>query len=306
MNYLVTGGAGFIGHHLHHALIVAGHQVCVLDDLSSGRTDNLHPDAQFIEGCITDAEACRAALEGCDGVFHLAAIASVQQCQDDWPRAHAVNSGGFVTLLDAIKARPIPVVYASSAAVYGDADALPINETSPRIPFSAYGADKLNNEHHAAVASAIFSIPTLGLRPFNVYGPQQDPSSPYSGVISIFMQRALAGKALTIFGDGSATRDFVYVADAVQAFFAGMKALETRTVSCDVCNLGTGQSVSIQELADTISRLTDSSATIDHQPARAGDIAHSCSDPSYAAKQLGFTTTTSLDTGLTQLKEALT
>lgn len=179
--FLITGGCGFIGSHLCEALLKAGHAVRVLDDLSTGHRTNLPPGAVLLEGTICSAETVRAALDGVAGCFHLAAIASVERGVMDWPGTHGVNLSATITVLDEIRRQGsrIPFVYASSAAAYGDCKTLPIVETAPMRPLSAYGADKLGCELHARVASHVFGIPTAGLRFFNVYGPRQDPKSPY-------------------------------------------------------------------------------------------------------------------------------
>src|SRR5690348_8458986 len=186
--WLVIGGAGFIGSHLCDALLARGDSVRVLDDLSTGRLANLPPGVRFIQGDVADPACVSAAMAGVDGCFHLAAIASVEKGVTDWLGTHRANLTGTITVLDAIRRQGsrIPVVYASSAAVYGDAAAMPITEATPCRPLSAYGADKFGGELHAAVGTQVHGIPTAGLRFFNVYGPRQDPKSPYSGVISIF------------------------------------------------------------------------------------------------------------------------
>ena len=197
--FLVTGGCGFIGSHLVDALLAQGDKVRVLDDLSTGRLANLAHGADLVRGSVTDAALVRRACEGVDGVFHLAAIASVTRCTEDWIGAHAVNLSGTVTVLDAARrGGQLPVVYASSAAVYGDTVADRLSERTPPAPKSAYGADKLGSELHAGVAQASFGVPTLGLRLFNVYGPRQDGSSPYSGAISAFCERLGRGASITI------------------------------------------------------------------------------------------------------------
>ena len=181
--YLVTGGAGFIGSHLCDALIARGDSVRVLDDLSTGRRANLPEGAELIVGDIADPETAWRATEGVDGCFHLAAIASVERATKDWLGTHRANLTGAITIFDAIRRHgtKVPVVYASSAAVYGDCRTIPIRETAARRPLSAYGADKYGCELHAITASHVHGIPTVGLRFFNVYGPRQDPKSPYSG-----------------------------------------------------------------------------------------------------------------------------
>src|SRR6201996_6028020 len=222
--YLVTGGAGFIGSHLCDALAGRGDTVRVLDDLSTGHRRNVPPGAHLIVGDVADPAAVDQAMEGVDGCFHLAAIASVEKGVTDWLGTHRANITGTITVFDAIRRQGsrIPVVYASSAAVYGDATDGPIAETAPCRPLSAYGADKYGFELHARVPSHVHGIPTVGLRFFNVYGPRQDPKSPYSGVISIFCERIAGGLPIAIYGDGQQTRDFVYVADVVRALLAAM------------------------------------------------------------------------------------
>ncbi len=176
--YLVTGGAGFIGSHLVESLLAEGHVARVLDDLSTGQRENLPPAAELILGDVADPATTSAAMAGMDGCFHLAAIASVARAAEDWPGTHRVNLGGTVAVLDAARARRVPVVFASSAAVYGDCADRPLTEAAPTHPLSAYGADKLGSELHAAVATGVFGVPTVGLRFFNVFGPRQDPDSP--------------------------------------------------------------------------------------------------------------------------------
>ena len=224
--YLVTGGAGFIGSHLTDALLAAGHRVRVLDDLSTGRVDNIDHRAAFLEGDIADARAVRRAMDGVDGCFHLAAIASVARGNEEWLGTHRTNLTGAITVFDAAREGRIPVVYASSAAVYGDVgDRIPREDFLP-MPRTAYGADKLGCEHHGRVAHLVHGVPTLGLRFFNVYGPRQDPLSPYSGVISIFARLTAEAGELTVHGDGQQTRDFVYVGDVVAHLIAAMRHLD--------------------------------------------------------------------------------
>src|ERR1700733_639115 len=244
--YLVTGGAGFIGSHLCDALVARGDTVRVLDDLSTGHRSNLPVSATLIEGDVADLALAAQALEGVDGCFHLAAIASVEKGVTDWLGTHRANMTGTITLFDAIRRQrsKIPVVYASSAAVYGDVT--PTSETAPRVPLSAYGADKYGCELHARVASHVHGIPTVGLRFFNVYGPRQDPLSPYSGVISIFCERISRGAAIDVNGDGGQTRDFVYVADVVRALLAAMHLRPTDAPAFNVC---TGNPISVLDLA---------------------------------------------------------
>jgi UDP-glucose 4-epimerase len=279
--YLVTGGAGFIGSHLSEALLARRDQVRVLDDLSTGHRHNVPDTATLIVGDVADPVAVAAALQGVDGCFHLAAIASVEKGLTDWLGTHRVNQTGTITLYDAIQrqGKKIPVVYASSAAVYGNAATIPISETAPRAPLSAYGADKYSCELHARVAAHVHAIPTVGLRLFNVYGPRQDPRSPYTGVISTFCQRIAAGSSINIFGDGRQTRDFVYVSDVVRALLA---AMALRPDDGPVFNVCTGVATSVGELARLVADLAGKKLTMRTRPPRAGDIRHSLGVPALA------------------------
>jgi UDP-glucose 4-epimerase len=296
-SYLVTGGAGFIGSHLCEALVARGDSVRVLDDLSTGHRRNLPPGVPLIVGDVADPDAVARALEGVDGCFHLAAIASVEKGVTDWLGTHRANITGTITIFDAIRRQGsrIPVVYASSAAVYGDAATVPIAETEPRTPLSAYGADKYGCELHARVASHVHGIPTAGLRFFNVYGPRQDPKSPYSGVISIFCERIAAGQPINIFGDGGQTRDFVYVADVVAALLA---AMALRPSDAPVFNVCTGVATSVQALAVLIADLAGKTLDAHNRPPRAGEIRHSLGVPDLADRVLSLTERVTLRDGL--------
>src|SRR5215813_2951572 len=277
--FLVTGGAGFIGSHLVHALLGEGHVVRVLDDLSSGNRKNLPQQLELIEADVTDPAAVDGALDGVDGCFHLAAIASVARSR-----------------------REVPVVYASTAAIYGNCGNFPVDEESPAAPLSAYGADKHACELHARVAGAIHGVPTVGLRFFNLYGPRQDPLSPYSGVVSIFADKLLRAKPVEIYGDGEQARDFTFISDAVRAL---RHAMQAATTSAFVFNVCTGKATSVRDLAQTVAELCGTELIVHHRPARCGEVRISIGDPRRATERLGFTAQTTLSDGLAMTLDVL-
>lgn len=295
--YLVTGGAGFIGSHLCEALVARGDAVRVLDDLSTGHRHNLPEGVELIVGDVADPAIVQDVMDGVDGCFHLAAIASVEKAVNNWLGTHRVNLGGTIAVFDAVRrqGRRIPVVYTSSAAVYGDVATVPIAETALCRPLSAYGADKYGGELHARVASHVFGIPTAGFRFFNVYGPRQDPKSPYSGVISIFCERIKAGAGISIFGDGQQTRDFVYVGDVVRALVAGMAL---RPDDAPVFNVCTGIPTSVEALAHVIAELAGKRPDITFMPPRSGEIRYSFGVPDLADRVLGIAGRVPLRDGL--------
>lgn len=299
--WLVTGGCGFIGSHLVDALLARGDDVRVLDDLSTGRIANLSPSATFIRGDVADGDAVRKSIQGADGCFHLAAVASVARANDDWLGTHRTNLTGAIAVFDAARnsggGRALPVVYASSAAVYGDPTDVPIAETTRPSPVSAYGADKLGCELHARVARIVHRVPTVGLRFFNVFGPRQDPSSPYSGVISIFCDRLRTRSGITIYGDGQQTRDFIYVGDVVRALLLAMDKMPSDMPVLNVCS---GRATTILDLAKRISAQCGAPLRTTYQPVRPGDIRASVGDPSRAKCHLGFLASTKLEDGLLQ------
>lgn len=294
-HYLVTGGAGFIGSHLVDALVARGDTVTVLDDLSSGKAVNVAQRATLIEGDIRDEGTISRAIDGAAGCFHLAAIASVPQCNNAWHESHSVNAGGTIRVFEAAMRLGIPVAYASSAAVYGEPARVPVSEADPPRPLTAYGADKLSNELHARSGGLVHGLRSTGLRFFNVYGPRQDPSSPYSGVISIFANRLLRGEPITIFGDGGQSRDFIYVGDVVRHL---LQAIEIAAADAPVFNVCTGAASSINALAETLATALSVSPDIAHGAGRAGDIRHSVGDPSKARQALGLAAQVSLSDGL--------
>ena len=299
--YLITGGAGFIGSHLADALLADGHDVRVLDDFSTGRRANLDPRCRVLVGDVADPAVLAQAMAGVAGCFHLAAIASVARGNADWRGTHHTNQSGSIAVFEAARdAGRIPVVYASSAAVYGDLGDAVAREDAVCAPRTAYGADKLGSELHGRVAWGVHGVPTLGLRFFNVYGPRQDPSSPYSGVVSIFAARLARGEGITLHGDGGQTRDFVFVADVVAHLLAAMARLG-RAPGAAVLNVCTGRATSVRELAATLARLLGRTPQIGHGPPRPGDIARSLGDPARARELLGVSAATTLEQGLAAL-----
>lgn len=297
---LVTGGAGFIGSHLCEALVAGGHEVRVLDDLSSGKLENLsavRDRISFREGSITDAPLVREMAAGCSCVLHLAAIVSVPRSMSEPLLTHEVNATGTLAVLEAAKAAKARFVFSSSAAVYGNTLNVPIRENEPKRPVSAYGAQKLYGEHLARCA-AIGGLEAYCLRYFNVYGPRQDPSSPYSGVISIFADRAMRGEPLTVYGDGLQTRDFVHVSDVVRA---NLLAMAASTPDGSGLNVGTGVPTDLLQLAKLVFTAAGHASEVVHAPDRLGDIRDSYCAPSLSEERLGFRAATPLSVGLSQL-----
>src|SRR5438552_8704661 len=297
--YLVTGGCGFIGSHLCEALVQRGDSVRVLDDLSTGTPANLPEGAALVRGSVADPDLVDSVMKDISGCFHLAAVASVDRSTRDWFGSHQTNLSGAIAVFDAARKMgngvPIPVVYASSAAVYGDCEDLPLRESTPARPRSAYGADKYGCELHARVASEVCGIPTIGLRLFNVYGPRQDPASPYSGVISIFCDRLRRGLPINVFGNGLQTRDFVFVSDVFNAFLVSMDQIESGSSVFNVC---TGKSTSVLELGTLVAALFNRQPEICFCPTRSGEIVDSRGDNALIGCQLGITNFVTLSTGL--------
>lgn len=300
--YLVTGGCGFIGSHLCRGLTQLGHHVRVLDDFSTGSLANVPEGVEIVRGCVTDPKTVKAVMTGLSGCFHLAAVASVERSIDDWLGSHRTNVSGTITVFECIRKlgySRVPVVYASSAAVYGDCKQLPVGETAPIRPTSPYGVDKYGSELHARIATEVHRIPTIGLRLFNVYGPGQDPRSPYSGVISIFCERLLRAQPIEIFGDGSQTRDFVFVADVVTSLIAAMRrAEESSTPMCAIYNVCTGTKTTVLDLARLLADLCNYSPEILFRPARSGEIAHSFGTRSLITRELNLPEPVKLASGL--------
>ncbi|MEF8826555.1 MAG: NAD-dependent epimerase/dehydratase family protein [Halapricum sp.] len=291
---LVTGGAGFIGSHIADAL-VGDNDVTVLDDLSSGRRENVPEEATFIEGDVRDAAALADAGEA-DVIFHEAAVVSVAESVENPQDCHAVTTDGTIQVLEFARQHDARVVLASSAAIYGDPESVPITEDAPKKPSSPYGVDKLTADHYTRLYAALYGLPTVALRYFNVYGPGQTAGD-YSGVISIFREQALAGDPLTVHGDGDQTRDFVHVEDVVRANLAAA----TTDATGEAYHIGTGTETSVLELAETVREVADSDSAIVHVAAREGDIDRSLADVSKAREQLEYEPSMDLTTGLATL-----
>jgi UDP-glucose 4-epimerase len=302
----VTGGAGFIGSHTIDRLFEAGCRVVVLDDFSTGKRANLSqwasdPRLMIVEVDIADGLfAPLASITRQHGrvsrIIHLAAQTSVVRSVQNPLHDVRVNYAGTVQVLEYARSHAVEkVVLASSAAVYGDVTALPVREDATLHPLSPYGIDKLGGEHFLHYYSAVHGVPGTALRFFNVYGPRQDPRSPYSGVISIFADRAMAGSPLTIFGTGEQTRDFVYVGDVARAV---VRACLSSDGDRAVINIGTGHEVTVNELAGTIVRLCGQRSEIVHAAERAGEIARSVADVARMRTVLGLSAEITLEDGL--------
>ena len=300
MRVLVTGGAGFIGSHIVTALLEQGAEVRVLDNFSSGSRDNLDGlDVTVFEGDVADADLVQQAAAGCDLIFHQAALVSVPRSIEEPALNQQSNVTGTFNVLEAARRAGVTrLVYASSAAVYGNRPGLPKHEDDPPEPITPYAAAKLTGETLAAAYKASYGLETVGLRYMNVFGPRQDPSSPYSGVLSIFGRAALRGAGCTIYGDGEQTRDFVYVADVVQANLLAAQAPAGRLPSPAVFNVGRGHQTSLNEIIEMLGELTGRAIPVTYQPERAGDIRHSLADIGRAQASLDYQPRVSIVDGL--------
>jgi nucleoside-diphosphate-sugar epimerase len=297
----VTGGAGFIGSHIVEELLRRNHQVRVLDNFSSGTRDNLksvlpHNDLEILEGDVRDPATVERAVAGAGGVFHEAALVSVPASIEHPDLSLEINAKGTLHVFEAARNAGVRrVVIASSAAVYGDNPELPLKETLAPRPLSPYGLDKLYGEQLGALYSSLYGLEAIALRYFNIYGPRQDPRSPYSGVISIFVDRLRDGQAPTVYGDGEQTRDFVYVADVVDA---NIRAMSAEYRGFRVFNVASGRPTSVNQLLSELRSLTGNSLLTSYAAARAGDIRHSLGDFSLIQQELGYAPTYSLSEGL--------
>jgi nucleoside-diphosphate-sugar epimerase len=304
--YLVTGGAGFIGSHLVHALVKRGDRARVLDDLSSGRLENLtgldvgEPgakcDVELVRGSITNPVHCRRACVGVDGIFHEAAQVSVPRSIESPVESYEINVMGTLRLLEAARTNGVGrVVSASSSAVYGNTETLPKVESMPPDPLSPYASGKLGGEALMRVYGESHGMKTVSLRYFNVFGPRQVDDSPYTGVIALFARALLDAREPTIFGDGEQTRDLTYVDNVVDA---NLRAMKSDLAPGVAINVGGGSSVSINELFRAMKKLTGSAVEARHAPARAGDVRHSLASIDRAHELLGYRPNVSWQDGL--------
>lgn len=296
--FLVTGGTGFIGGHIVEKLLAVGAKVRILDDLSTGRLSNLaavEGRYELVKGDILDGTTVDQAMEGVSGVFHLAAEVSVPKSIEDPVRVHQINATGTLSVALAAAKVGAKVVFSSSAAVYGETGKDPVVESDAGLPISPYGVQKLNGEQYLRAYHQVSGLKAVCLRYFNVFGPRQDPKSPYSGVITIFTERAKAGMSLRIFGDGSQTRDFVHVSDVARA---NLLAMQSSVEDGRAINIGTGRSTSLNELAQALLSVLGADSQVEHLDPRNGDILHSLCDPTQARELLGFVATTGFEDGL--------
>ena len=303
MKALVTGGAGFIGSHIVDRLLHDGHEVIVLDDLSTGHRENLaeNKKLEIVEGDIRDFTTVNKCMQGVDWEFHKAAVASVPKTVNDPIGSSEVNYQGTLHVLEAARQnRAKRLVFASSAALYGDEPTLPKLESMLPVTLSPYAVDKLASEYSCGMYTKLYGLETVSLRYFNVYGPRQDPSSPYSGVISIFTDKLNQGTAPTIFGDGEQTRDFVYVSDVVEA---NMQAATNEYAVGQVINIATGNKITLNELLKTFCDIKQLAFNAEYQDPRQGDIKESYANVNKAASVLDWSSTVELNQGLRALIE---
>ncbi len=302
MKVLITGGAGFIGSHLADRLVVDGHTVTLFDNLSSGKRENLRgpaSTAHLLVADVRDGEALACAARGMDAIVHLAAVASVQASMHDPLGTHATNLGGTLNcLMAAASCQVARVLYASSAAIYGDEAPAPVSETATSMPLSPYAADKLAGEHYLSYFARTRNLNATVFRFFNIYGPRQDASSPYSGVISLFADRLATGAPFVVYGDGRQTRDFVYIDDLIETL---VRALGRQDLSCAVINVGTGIEQDLLALIDAFESLAGRRIVREFRPDRPGDIRRSCADVARLRTLLGLVPATPLRTGLGHL-----
>jgi UDP-glucose 4-epimerase len=299
MKILVTGGAGFIGSHIVEALVKKGHEVRVLDNFFSGKLENLRPvkgDVEVLRGDCSDLAAARRAARGMEAVFHEGAIASVTRSVKDPLLSHNANATATMTMLVAARdAGARRFVYAGSSSIYGDTPTLPKHEGMIPMPLSPYAGAKLAGEHYLRIFARLYGLETLTIRYFNVFGPRQDPGSPYSGVISKFTTELLAGRTPVVHGNGHQSRDFTYIANVVDA---NMRALRAKGLAGQSVNVATGRRITLRQLLASLAREIGVPAKATYGPPRPGDVKHSLADIRQARKLLGYRPIVDFETGL--------
>ena len=297
-SYLVTGGAGFIGSHLTEELVRRGHRVRVADSLITGKRSNLAhvPDVEFLEGDLADLEFARRAVDGCEYVLHQAAIPSVPRSVKDPISSNRANVDGTLnTLVAARDAGVRRLVFAASSSAYGDTPTLPKHERMPTNPLSPYALQKVIGEQYLQMFTRLYGLETVSIRYFNVFGPRQDPSSPYSGVISVFATALLENRSPTIYGDGGQTRDFTYVANVVDGV---LRACEAPKAIGEIINVATGGRISLNALFEEMRQVVGATATPEYAEPRAGDVRDSQADISKAREILGYAPIVPFEEGL--------
>jgi UDP-glucose 4-epimerase len=295
-NYLVTGGAGFIASHISEALVARGHRVRVVDDFSTGYERNLRDGVEFVKGDLADPAVAASAVDGMEYVLHQAAIPSVPRSVDRPAESHRANVDALLNLLIASRDAGVKrLVFAGSSSVYGDTEVLPKTETMPTNPLSPYALQKLMGEMYGQMFTRLYGFETVTTRYFNVFGPRQDPGSPYSGVISLFIKALHEGSRPVIYGDGEQTRDFTYVTNVVDGV---LRAAETPGVAGHVFNVATSSRISLNQLLDTLKKIFGSDVEPIYKEARTGDVRDSQADISKAAKMLGYKPIVGLEDGL--------
>jgi UDP-N-acetylglucosamine/UDP-N-acetyl-alpha-D-glucosaminouronate 4-epimerase len=297
-SYLITGGAGFIGSHLTEELARRGHRVRVADSLITGRRRNLEhvPGVEFLEGDLADLSFATQAVQGMDYVLHQAAIPSVPRSVSDPVTSNRANIDASLNVLVAARDAGVTrVVYAGSSSAYGNTATLPKREDMPAQPLSPYALQKHVAEQYCQMFTRLYGLETVTIRYFNVFGPRQDPGSPYSGVISLFSTALLEGRRPTIYGDGEQTRDFTYVANVVDGV---LRACEAKGAAGEVINVATGGRISLNQLAGVMNTIVGTNLQPLYKDARTGDVMHSQADISKAKRLLGYSPTVTFEQGL--------
>ncbi len=298
METLVTGGAGFIGSHLVDALVARGDRVTVLDDLATGRRENVNPDVEFIEGSIADPVAVARAVRGVETIFHLGALGAVARSVADPRASNDANVNGTLNVLTEARDSGVRrVVFASSSSVYGGAEIIPTPESAPLRPRSPYAITKLTGDWYTRVFAELYELETVVLRYFNVYGPRQRPDAAYAAVIPLFAAALLAGEEPVVHGDGTQSRDFTYVTDVVAANLAAASA-PAAAASGQAFNVAPGEGTTLLELLDGLAARIGVDPTPVFVESRPGDVHRSCADPSAAREVLGWAPTVSIPDGL--------